>query len=190
MPAAVHVGAHRPHALPGTDLISAAAPAQLRPSLSSTKKELPPPHAFRRGATNEFVVQDFELGEIEVCHACMHRTWPSPVATSDSAALKAFHCLPQARHALHRLLQPSAVWPPHCNLLKLQQPTPSPSPQAVTIGHDGSGQRPAWHLQEVRVANTGSGQEWRFPCRQWFDARSGDGRTERRLAAGRWVRRE
>ena len=57
--------------------------------------------------------------------------------------------------------------------------------EAVTVGHDGSGLKPAWHLQQVAVTNSNSGQEWLFPCRQWFDADSGDRKIERRLQEGR-----
>ncbi|GAB4821886.1 hypothetical protein N2152v2_008932 [Parachlorella kessleri] len=57
--------------------------------------------------------------------------------------------------------------------------------EAVTIGHDGTGLKPAWHLQQVSVINSTSGQEWLFPCRQWFDADSGDRNIERRLQEGR-----
>lgn len=56
--------------------------------------------------------------------------------------------------------------------------------QKITIGYDMReylGDAPGWFLKEVLVENTTSGKEWKFPCGQWLDADTGDGRTVRDL---------
>lgn len=42
-------------------------------------------------------------------------------------------------------------------------------------------------LVQVAVVDCSTGREYVFPCSQWFDAATGDGRIERRLQLGRWV---
>jgi hypothetical protein len=36
----------------------------------------------------------------------------------------------------------------------------------VTIGHDGSGHSPSWHLDHLTITNTKTGQVFIFPCRR------------------------
>ena len=45
--------------------------------------------------------------------------------------------------------------------------------------HSGFG--PGWHLDHVEVQDEATGEDFYFPCDQWFDRREGDGRTEREL---------
>ncbi|KXZ51726.1 hypothetical protein GPECTOR_11g173 [Gonium pectorale] len=59
----------------------------------------------------------------------------------------------------------------------------APLPGMITIGHDGSGYAPSWHLDHVLVTNLKTGITYLFPCRQWFDSRMGDGALERTLQA-------
>lgn len=72
---------------------------------------------------------------------------------------------------------------------------------AVTVGHDGRGSCPSWHLDKVQVASlptssdasgasavhasSVTGPLRTFPCDGWLDERLGDGATERRLLPGR-----
>ncbi|MEW5311146.1 MAG: hypothetical protein WDW38_002885 [Sanguina aurantia] len=51
----------------------------------------------------------------------------------------------------------------------------------VSIGHDNSGHGPSWHLSHVEVVHEKTGQQWLFPCHQWFDSHVGDGAVERSL---------
>ena len=55
----------------------------------------------------------------------------------------------------------------------------------IVIGHDDQGASPAWHLDHVVITHGVSGQQWLFPCRQWFNAKHGDGKIERELHAAR-----
>ncbi|KAI8463909.1 MAG: Lipase/lipooxygenase [Monoraphidium minutum] len=56
---------------------------------------------------------------------------------------------------------------------------------AVTVGHDGGGDSPAWHLDRIEVTRLPGGPTTLFPCGEWLDAAQGDGATERRLAAAK-----
>lgn len=53
----------------------------------------------------------------------------------------------------------------------------------ISIGHDNSGEAPGWNLEYVLITNLANKQEYFFPCRQWFDAKQGDGLIVRRLKA-------
>ncbi|KAG1662011.1 hypothetical protein FOA52_009500 [Chlamydomonas sp. UWO 241] len=53
----------------------------------------------------------------------------------------------------------------------------------ITIGHDGTGHGASWHCDHVAITNEKTGGRFLFQCRDWFDARLGDGRTERTLTA-------
>ena len=55
----------------------------------------------------------------------------------------------------------------------------------VTVGHDSSGQNPAWHLEALTVMHVPSGQQWHFSCEQCFDLHHGDGLAERDLFLSR-----
>ena len=55
----------------------------------------------------------------------------------------------------------------------------------IVIGHDDHGASPAWHLDHVVITHGVSGQQWLFLCRQWFDAKQGDGKIERELRVAR-----
>eukprot|EP00798_Chlamydomonas_sp_ICE-L_P013676 gene13676-19564_t len=54
----------------------------------------------------------------------------------------------------------------------------------VTVGHDNTGGRASWHMEHMLITNMKTGQQFVFPCRQWFDTRIGDGKTERILPVG------
>ena len=53
--------------------------------------------------------------------------------------------------------------------------------QGVRIGHDNSGESPAWFLEEIVVVDKQSNQLWTFTSSQWFALERGDGRIERLL---------
>ena len=55
---------------------------------------------------------------------------------------------------------------------------------ALTIGHDGRGLAPAWHLQHVEVVNLTTQERGFFLCDEWLDQRHGDKLTTRTLKAG------
>jgi PLAT/LH2 domain len=79
---------------------------------------------------------------------------------------------------------------------------------AVTIGHDGRGTSPSWHVEKVEVALMEAGRRDTssiassdngsiscarqtahtmliFPCNAWLDEHLGDGAIKRRLVPGR-----
>ncbi|GMH36686.1 hypothetical protein BSKO_04559 [Bryopsis sp. KO-2023] len=55
------------------------------------------------------------------------------------------------------------------------------SVEEVTIGHDGTGSGPSWHVEHLVVTKIDDCEDYLFPCRQWFDEKHGDGRIERRV---------
>ncbi len=36
----------------------------------------------------------------------------------------------------------------------------------VTVGHDGTGHHPSWHMDHMAITNTKTGKRYIFPCRQ------------------------
>eukprot|EP00899_Mesostigma_viride_P006814 jgi/Mesvir1/16133/Mv08410-RA.4 len=62
--------------------------------------------------------------------------------------------------------------------------------ERIRIGHDNSGDGPAWHLADVTVEDTSSGAVATFPCHTWLAKNQGDGLIVRELKAAspsRWV---
>jgi len=51
----------------------------------------------------------------------------------------------------------------------------------IKIGHDNSGFFSAWFMVSAQVRNEKTGQEYNFPCNQWFDKDKGDGQIVRDL---------
>jgi len=54
----------------------------------------------------------------------------------------------------------------------------------IRIGHDGTGFGSDWFLEEVIIKNQSNGNEWKFPCNQWFALKRGDFKIERDLITG------
>jgi len=54
----------------------------------------------------------------------------------------------------------------------------------IIIGHNGKGLGCAWLLDKVFIVNESTNQRWIFPCKQWFDPKQGDKKTERALVPG------
>ncbi|GFH12746.1 uncharacterized protein HaLaN_08489, partial [Haematococcus lacustris] len=53
--------------------------------------------------------------------------------------------------------------------------------QQLVVGHDNTGQGPGWHLEQIEITDTKTGQTWYFECNQWLDAAQGDRLVERVL---------
>lgn len=56
--------------------------------------------------------------------------------------------------------------------------------EQIGVRTDNSGPFAAWHLAMVEVTHGLTGKTTVFPCKKWFDADSGDKKTERWLKAG------
>jgi len=54
----------------------------------------------------------------------------------------------------------------------------------MIIGHDNAGLGASWYLDCVEVNNLATGDNFFFPCAQWFDKSKGDKKIERELTAG------
>ncbi len=99
---------------------------------------------------------------------------------------------PKAQHMLTSLL-PGPAWLQNISLLACRgsqtesrvTDTDLGDLTHIVIGHDGHGSSPAWHLDHVVITHVVSGQQWLFPCCQWFDEKHGDGKTERELYPAR-----
>ena len=53
--------------------------------------------------------------------------------------------------------------------------------QGVRIGHDNSGERPSWFLEEVEVVDVQVSESWTFTSSQWLALEREDGRIERNI---------
>ena len=58
---------------------------------------------------------------------------------------------------------------------------PLGSIRAVRIGHDNSGKRPSWFLEDVVILDKQTMDSWTFSNSQWLALERGDGRIERLL---------
>ncbi|XP_063779799.1 oxygen-regulated protein 1 [Pseudophryne corroboree] len=54
-------------------------------------------------------------------------------------------------------------------------------PYKIRIGHDNSGDNPEWYLEDIKLENLSSGQEYYLPVNRWIGERQDDGDTWREL---------
>ena len=59
--------------------------------------------------------------------------------------------------------------------------------EKVRIGHDGRGLGTGWYLEEVMIII--HDECWIFPCNRWLADYEDDGKTERDLYAGQFLKK-
>ncbi|XP_075070522.1 oxygen-regulated protein 1 [Mixophyes fleayi] len=55
------------------------------------------------------------------------------------------------------------------------------NPHKIRIGHDGSGESPEWYLEDIKLENLSSGQEFYLHVYRWLGEKQDDGDTWREL---------
>ncbi|MBN1469336.1 MAG: hypothetical protein JXM74_06685 [Fusobacteriaceae bacterium] len=51
----------------------------------------------------------------------------------------------------------------------------------ITVGHDNSGSKPGWFLENIKITKKGNTSSWDFNCHMWLSKSDGDKKIERDL---------